>query len=151
VERHPPAGEVAGDIVSAAGEKLGRHAGVHRLTVGQRRGLGLTSVRPRYVLAIRPEAREVVVGDEEDLAASALTVREASWLGADEPEAPRRARVKIRYRHPEAEATLLPLGGGRLRVAFEEPVRAVTPGQAAVFYEGDACLGGGWIEGPEAP
>jgi tRNA-specific 2-thiouridylase len=145
VEREAP-GERSGPIVDEAGRELGRHAGVHRYTVGQRRGLGLASARPLYVLAVRPESRTVVVGDEPALLADRLVARDVNWLSVPEPTTPLRARARIRYRHAEAEARIAPLAGGRAEVTFDAPQRAVTPGQAVVFYEGDVCLGGGWIE-----
>jgi tRNA-uridine 2-sulfurtransferase len=146
VERHAPPAERGGAIVDADGRELGRHAGVHRYTVGQRRGLGLTSTRPLYVLAVRPESRTVVVGDEEQLEAPGLVARDVNWVSIAPPSDDRRAGVQIRYRAAEASATIRPRPDGRVEVVFDSPQRAVTPGQAAVFYEGDVCLGGGWIE-----
>ena len=145
VERASP-GERGGPIVDESGRELGRHAGVHRFTVGQRRGLGLASPRPLYVLAVRPESRTVVVGDEGGLLADRLVARDVNWLSIPEPGGPIRARARVRYRHAEAAATIAPLAGGRAEVAFDAPQRAITPGQAVVFYDGDVCLGGGWIE-----
>jgi tRNA-specific 2-thiouridylase len=148
VERQAPAEDRSGPIVDRSGRALGRHDGVHRFTVGQRRGLGLTRKRPLYVLAVLPQERTVVVGDEEDLAADRALVHEVNWLSIDAPEKPLRARVKVRYRHQEAPATIEPRGDGRVLVHFDEPQRAITPGQAAVFYDGEVCLGGGWIGTP---
>ncbi len=146
VERHSPADDRSGPLVDRRGNPLGRHAGIHRFTVGQRRGLGLTSTRPLYVLAVLPSSRTVVVGEEEELAAETLVARGVNWLSIPAPAGEIRARVKIRYRHPEAPATLRPQPDGRVLVRFDAPQRAVTPGQAAVFYDGEVCLGGGWIE-----
>jgi tRNA-uridine 2-sulfurtransferase len=146
VERRAGAADRSGPIVDEAGATVGRHEGVHRFTVGQRRGLGLTSARPLYVLRVLPEKRTVVVGDEEALACRACTVGAVNWVSIDAPAAPFEARVRIRHRHAEAAAVVSPLPDGRARVDFEVPQRAVTPGQAAVFYDGDVCLGGGWIE-----
>jgi tRNA-specific 2-thiouridylase len=146
VERESPADDRSGPIVDREGREIGRHRGVHRFTVGQRRGLGLASPQPRYVVAVEARAQRVVVGDEGDLLRDRLVARDVNWLSIPEPSRPLRARVRIRYRHAERDAVLRPLGEGRVDVAFDEPQRAVTPGQAAVFYEGDACLGGGWIE-----
>jgi tRNA-specific 2-thiouridylase len=146
VERAAPAEDRAGPIVDASGREIGRHGGVHRFTVGQRRGLGLASARPLYVLAVRPDTRTVVVGDEDELLSDRLLARGVNWLSRPEPAGETRARARIRYRHAEAEATVLPLGGGRAEVRFRTPQRAVTPGQAVVFYDGEVCLGGGWIE-----
>ena len=146
VERSAPPADLSGPVVDAGGREIGRHRGVHRFTVGQRRGLGLTSARPLYVLAVRPDTRTVVVGDEGELLADRLVARDVNWLSVPEPRGEIRARVRIRYRHAEAPASILPLGGGRAEVRFDAPQRAIAPGQAAVFYDGEACLGGGWIE-----
>ena len=148
VERNAPREDRSGPILDREGQRLGTHGGLHRFTVGQRKGLGLTSSRPLYVLRVVPETRAVVVGEEADLAAQDLVARDVNWLSIAPPERPLRAAVKIRYRHPEAPATLEPLADRRVRVVFDTPQRAITPGQAAVFYEGDVCLGGGWIEQP---
>src|SRR5262245_12091306 len=146
VERRVPAEDRSGPIVDSTGAVRGQHAGVHRFTVGQRRGLGVTAPRPLYVLAVLPASRTVVVGEEDELANDRLVARDVNWLSAPPPCHPRRAHVRIRYRHAEAPATLTPLPHRRVEVVFDEPQRAITPGQAAVFYEGDVCLGGGWIE-----
>ena len=146
VERRDAGGDRSGPIVDGAGRELGRHTGVHRYTVGQRRGLGLSAARPLYVLAVRPESATVVVGQPEELFGRRLTAREVNWLSTGEPTGEIRAAVRIRYRHREAAATVRPLGGARVEVAFDEEQRAITPGQAAVFYDGERCLGGGWIE-----
>jgi tRNA-specific 2-thiouridylase len=146
VERNAPPADRSGPILDREGNALGHHGGVHRFTVGQRRGLGLTSARPLYVLRVEPESRTVVVGDEETLLESRLVARDVSWLSVPEPREPVRARARIRYRHAEAEAEIRPLGGGRAEVRFDTPQRAVTPGQAVVFYDGEVCLGGGSIE-----
>ena len=146
VERQAPPADRGGPIVDADGRLLGRHSGLHHFTVGQRRGLGLTSARPQYVLALQPARRTVVAGPEEGLRAPGLVAREVNWLSIAAPTAELRASVKIRSRAAEAPATLLPRAEGRVEVRFDAPQRAVAPGQAAVFYEGDACLGGGWIE-----
>jgi len=146
VERRSPGLDPSGPIVDREGRTVGRHRGVHHYTVGQRRGLGLTGPRPRYVLSLSSETRTVVVGSEEELQSGALIARDVNWLSTAPPSGPRKAQVKIRYRHAEASARLVPLGNGRVQVEFEVPQRAVAPGQAAVFYDGDVCLGGGWIE-----
>jgi len=147
VERHGPQLDRSGPIRDADGRELGRHSGVHRFTVGQRRGLGLTAQHPLYVLAIEAESRTLVVGDEERLQGDRLVAREVNWLSIPPPSGEIRARVRIRYRHAEAAATIQPLPGARALVLFDAPQRAITPGQAAVFYDGELCLGGGWIEG----
>jgi tRNA-specific 2-thiouridylase len=146
VERNAPLADRSGPVLDKGGRTLGRHGGVHRFTVGQRRGLGLTSARPLYVLRLEAETRALVVGDEEDLRADRLLARDVSWLSVARPQEPVRARARIRYRHAEAEAVVRPLDGGRAEVRFDSPQRAVTPGQAVVFYDGEVCLGGGVIE-----
>ena len=148
IERNSPGAAQPGPIVDASGTELGHHGGVHGFTVGQRKGLGLTSNRPLYVLRVEPQTRTVVVGDEDALESSTLVAQGVSWISSRALEGERRAQVQIRYRHTEAEATLRPLGDGRVSVVFDAPQRAITPGQAAVFYDGDVCLGGGWIERP---
>jgi tRNA-uridine 2-sulfurtransferase len=146
VERQSPSQDRSGPVVDTAGRVLGTHEGIHRFTVGQRRGLGLSSPRPLYVLAVRPESRTVVAGEAEELEVGRLLGRDVTWIsGVPGPER-LRAAVKIRYRHPEAMATLKCLPDRRVEVVFDAPQRAVTPGQAAVFYDGDVCLGGVWIE-----
>ncbi|MCL4818230.1 MAG: tRNA 2-thiouridine(34) synthase MnmA [Vicinamibacteria bacterium] len=146
VERQDPAAARPGPIVDTEGHELGTHAGVHHFTVGQRKGLGLTSRKPRYVLRVVSETATVVVGDEQELLGDHLFAREVNWLSIPEPAAPIRAAVRIRHRHPEAPATIAAMPGGRAEVRFDAPVRAIAPGQAAVFYDGDVCLGGGFIE-----
>ena len=147
VERHSASEDRSGPIVDGEGHTLGRHDGVHRFTVGQRRGLGLSRTRPLYVLAVRPAERTVVVGEAEELDAAGLIARDVNWLSIDAPAEAIEADVKIRSRAADAPAVLRPLPDGRVEVRFAAPQRAVTPGQAAVFYDGDVCLGGGWIEG----
>jgi tRNA-specific 2-thiouridylase len=146
VERNAPARDRSGPIVDNSGRTVGRHEGVHRFTIGQRKGLGVTGAKPHYVLRVLAEDRTVVVGDEGDLAGDSARVREINWLSIDAPPEPLRATVKIRYRHAAAAATIEPRAEGRALVRFDEPQRAITPGQAAVFYDGHVCLGGGWIE-----
>jgi tRNA-specific 2-thiouridylase len=146
VERHAPRADRAGPIVDTEGREIGRHPGIHGFTVGQRRRLGLTSRRPLYVLAVRPETATLVVGEEDGLLAPTLVARDVNWLSVPAPRDPIRAFVRIRYRHAGAPATLRPLEGGRVEVRFDAPQRAIAPGQAAVFYDGEVCLGGGWIE-----
>jgi tRNA-specific 2-thiouridylase len=136
-----------GEIVTADGRPLGEHAGVHHFTVGQRRGLGIARGEPLYVIATDPQSQRVVVGANEELLRSRLFARAVNWVSLAGIEGPVRAEVKIRNKHAAAPATLYPTGGpNRVEARFDEPQRAVTPGQAAVFYDGDLVLGGGWIE-----
>jgi tRNA-specific 2-thiouridylase len=134
-----------GEIVDSAGRVLGHHRGIHHFTVGQRRGLGVSSARPLYVASIDAARNRVVVGGSDDLRARGASVGRVSWIAGRAPERSVRARVKIRYRDAGAPAEVETLPDGAARAIFDEPVRAVTPGQAAVFYSGDAVLGGGWI------
>lgn len=146
VERmRPEARGHAGEIVDEAGNVLGRHAGVHHFTVGQRRGLGVALGRPAYVSAIDAERQRLVVGDKASVLARSSRLEGVSWVAGAVPGAPVRAQVQVRHRHTGAWSTVSPLAGDRARVDFDEAVAAVAPGQAAVFYDGDEVLGGGWI------
>ncbi len=138
-----------GDICDAAGVVVGRHAGVHQFTIGQRRGIGVALGQPRYVVGIEPEANRVVIGTREELLSRSLTAGQVTWMRCPgvEPEEPLRALAQIRYHHQAAPATVRGLGDGRIEVAFDEPQSAMTPGQAVCLYdEEQAILGGGWIE-----
>jgi tRNA-specific 2-thiouridylase len=141
-EDERPAG---GEIVDTQGRVVGRHEGVHRYTTGQRRGIGVPRQLPLYVVRVEPETNRVVVGGAEELSSAEFTAAGVNWISLDEPSEPVRADVRVRYRHTESPATITPLADGRVRVRFDEPQRAVTPGQATVFYRGDEVLGGGWI------
>ena len=134
-----------GDIVNTNGVVIGRHTGIHRYTIGQRRGIGIANERPLYVLSIDAPKNRVVVGASEDLLRQDLEMAGVNWIAGAIPSEPVRARVRVRYRHTEAPATITSLDNNRARVVFDEPQRAITPGQAAVFYDGDEVLGGGWI------
>nr|WP_181448014.1 tRNA 2-thiouridine(34) synthase MnmA [Dissulfurirhabdus thermomarina] len=134
-----------GPVVDVRGRVLGRHDGLYRFTVGQRRGIGLPDATPYYVVRLEPAAHRLVVGKAEDLLCRELTARGVNWLAPPRPGAP--ARVRIRSRHGGLPARLHPEAGGRVRVRFLAPARAVTPGQFAVFYEDDMVLGGGEICG----
>jgi tRNA-specific 2-thiouridylase len=134
-----------GEITNARGEVLSRHGGIHRYTVGQRRGLGIASERPLYVISIDAEQNRVVVGPQEELLREEFTAAGVNWIAFDSPTKPVRAEVRVRYRHQPAHATVTPLAGGRAHIRFDEPQRAITPGQATVFYRGDEVTGGGWI------
>src|SRR6266404_6514666 len=145
-EQGTPESATRGEIVSTDGRTLGEHAGVHHFTVGQRRGLGIAAAEPLYVIATEPSTQRVVVGRNEDLLRASMHVRDVNWISIAAPAAPLRAEVKIRNKHAAAAATLHPTTNGAVEVRFDEPQRAVTPGQGAVFYSGDLVLGGGWIE-----
>ncbi len=142
-ERVPSA---AGPIVNSAGRTLGAHAGVHHFTVGQRRGLGIAAGEPLYVIRTDPESQQVVVGGQHELLRSQLAATEVNWISIASPSQPVRAQVKIRNKHAAAAAWIEASAEGRVEVNFDEPQRAITPGQAAVFYQEDLVLGGGWIE-----
>jgi len=147
VERiRPGAAPGAGEIVDEAGRVVGRHGGIHRFTVGQRRGLGVARGERIFVRAIDAAGNRVHVASASRLASGGARLGEVSWIGGDAPAEPIRAVVRVRYRHAGAKAWITPLAGGAARVAFDEPVVAVAPGQAAVFYAGARVLGGGWIE-----
>ena len=134
-----------GEIVNENGEVIGRHDGVHNFTIGQRKGLGFAAGKPLYVLSIHPETNRVVVGEDDVLRKRACEVKGVNWISCEKPAATLRAFVKIRHKHEPAPATVEPLDGDQARVVFDVPQRAITPGQAAVFYDGARVLGGGWI------
>ncbi len=134
-----------GEIVSTTGETLGTHTGIHRYTIGQRRGLGIAHEKPLYVIQIERARNQIIVGEEDELEAMEFTARGVNWIAFDTPTEPVRAQVKIRYRHDPAQATIHALPGERARIVFDEPQRAITPGQATIFYDGDEVVGGGWI------
>ncbi len=138
-----------GRIVDAEGCVLGRHRGVHRFTIGQRRGLGIATGSPMYVLRIEPETNTVVVGPREATFASTCIVRDLNWVALDGPGDGFAAGVKVRAAHAAAGARVEPASDGAVRVAFDEPQHAITPGQAAVFYNDEKVLGGGTIETPK--
>jgi tRNA-specific 2-thiouridylase len=134
-----------GEIVSTSGEVLGEHAGVHRYTVGQRRGIGIARSLPLYVVRVEAEENRVVVGEADELLGRELIAAGVNWIAFDAPGAEVRAEVRVRYRHRPAPATITAVGEGRVKITFDEAQRAITPGQATVFYRGDEVLGGGWI------
>jgi tRNA-specific 2-thiouridylase len=135
-----------GEIVTADGRTLGEHEGVHHYTVGQRRGLHIAAGEPLYVISTDPASQRVIVGRNEDLLCRETAVESVNWIACDHLAAPVRAAVRIRNKHTPAPATIEPGSDpARVTVRFDEPQRAVTPGQAAVFYDGDLVLGGGWI------
>ncbi|MEP7340257.1 MAG: tRNA 2-thiouridine(34) synthase MnmA, partial [Acidobacteriota bacterium] len=134
-----------GEIVTTTGEVIGQHQGIHRYTVGQRKGLGISAPEPIYVVEVDARNNRVVVGSSNDLLKHEMTVTRVNWIAIEELTKPLRVTVKIRSRAEEAPATLSKNEDGSVQVAFDEAQRAVTPGQAAVFYDGDVVVGGGWI------
>jgi tRNA-specific 2-thiouridylase len=134
-----------GELVNRQGQVLGRHRGLEGYTVGQRRGLATPAGEPYYVLEIRPETNQVVIGPRAELLAGGLKAVQLNWL-IDPPHQEIEAVAVIRYRHPGAPARIRPLGPAEARVIFAAPQSAVAPGQAVAFYRDDQCLGGGWIE-----
>jgi tRNA-specific 2-thiouridylase len=134
-----------GEIVDLHGQVLGHHDGIEFYTIGQRKGLGITTPKPVYVIDLEVGRNRVVVGDDSALDRDEFTVERCNWHPFDELSAPVEVTAKIRYNHPGAAATLTPLGQGRAKVKLHEPQRAITPGQAAVFYQDDLVVGGGWI------
>ncbi len=146
VEGWLPGAVRPGPILDQAGREVGRHPGIHRFTVGQRRGLGISAREPLYVVGLDAEKGVVRVGPAQALGARAITVASPSWLAGTEPGLPLACEAQVRARHRPVHATVDVAGEGRLEVRFAVPVRAPAPGQAAVFYRGDEVLGGGWIE-----
>jgi tRNA-uridine 2-sulfurtransferase len=140
-----PAG-VSGELVTADGKVIGHHGGVHNFTVGQRKGLGVTTGSPLYVIQIKNDSRQVVVGNDEALYSKMLQVDRVNLISLEELREPMRVAVKIRHKHQPAAAMIEAVGSNRVQATFDEPQRAITPGQAAVFYDGDVVVGGGWIQ-----
>ncbi|HEX2639938.1 MAG TPA: aminomethyltransferase beta-barrel domain-containing protein, partial [Pyrinomonadaceae bacterium] len=137
-----PAG---GEIMNTAGQIVGSHSGIHRYTIGQRRGLGIAHEKPLYVVQIERAKNQIIVGEADDLESTEFIAKGVNWVAFDEPSEPVRAEVKVRYRHEPARATIYALPDARARIVFDVPQRAITPGQATIFYNGDEVVGGGWI------
>ena len=146
VERQTGNLDSGGAVVNQAGEVLGSHAGVHRFTVGQRKGLGLSAAEPLYVLQLKPSDKTVVVGPRPELERTTLTASQVNWIAGAPPDVPQRLTAQIRHRHAPVSAIVRALDDNRAAVEFSTPVMAITPGQAVVFYEGDVVVGGGWID-----
>jgi len=146
-EQGQPLPDSSGELVTAAGEVVGTHTGIHNFTVGQRKGIGISAPNPLYVLSIHPDSRQVTVGTDEDLRTRNLRASHLNWISIPglEPSEEVRVTIKIRHRHQPAEATLIGAGDDLVTAIFDEPQRAVTPGQSAVFYQEDEVVGGGWI------
>jgi tRNA-specific 2-thiouridylase len=138
--------DTSGDLVTTDGKVIGEHSGIHNFTVGQRKGLGVATGSPLYVIQIKGATGEVVVGRDEELYSKTLRARRVNLIAVDHLLEPMRVRVKIRHRHEGALASIEKSGNEATLVTFDEPQRAVTPGQAAVFYDEDVVVGGGWIE-----
>jgi tRNA-specific 2-thiouridylase len=145
VERHTAAPPSAGEIVDAGGRVLGEHQGIHRFTVGQRKGLGLSTGKPMYVLKLVPADQQVVVGEREALGSRTLDATGVNWIAGAAPEGPTRVTARIRHRHQDAPATVASTGDATAHLVFDDPQTAITPGQAVVFYQGEEVVGGGWI------
>jgi tRNA-uridine 2-sulfurtransferase len=146
VTRHVPDVPADGLIVDINGRVLGNHRGIHRFTVGQRRGLGISSTIPLYVLELNAADRTVVVGPREELKKQSLTASGVNWIVDDPPDDEVRVTAQIRHRHSPAPARVRSLAPGRAALVFDEPQSAITPGQAVVFYDGETVVGGGWID-----
>jgi tRNA-specific 2-thiouridylase len=138
----------AGDIVTTEGEVIGRHTGLHQYTVGQRKGLGVAAGQPLYVVSLDRERNRLVVGDDDALRTTTCEVRDVNWIPCETPSTAIEAMVRVRNRHEPAAAEIAPLDATTARIVFRQPQRAITPGQAAVFYAGELVLGGGWIRQP---
>ena len=135
----------SGEIVTTDGEVLGRHNGLHHYTVGQRKGLGIAAGHPLYVVALDRATNRLIVGEDEELRSTVCEVRDINWIPFAPPSVPVEASVRVRNRHNPALAQITPLDATTARIIFRDPQRAITPGQAAVFYSGELVLGGGWI------
>jgi len=136
----------SGPIVDTHGNVLGKHQGTPYFTIGQRKGLGIALGTPRYVVDINPQENSVVIGTKKELEKTELIASALNWISFDTLEKPREVHSKIRYHHAQAPAIVYPYGANRTRVRFKEPQKAITPGQAVVFYQDDVVVGGGWID-----
>ncbi|MGH9968152.1 MAG: tRNA 2-thiouridine(34) synthase MnmA [Pyrinomonadaceae bacterium] len=147
LEAEDSAGRLPGDgeIVDPQGKIIGTHTGIHRYTIGQRRGIGIANERPLYVISIDAPNSRLVVGASDDLLSREFTAAGVNWIAGENVTTAIRANVRVRYRHAEAPATIRPLASGRAHIVFDDAQRAITPGQATVFYDKDEVIGGGWI------
>jgi len=144
-EQGEPLPDSSGELVSTSGEVIGHHHGIHNFTVGQRKGLGLSSPTPLYVIQIDNASNKVTVGSESETTIQTLRARDLNWISIPSLDAPMRVKAKIRHRHEPAWATIEMSSENEVLATFDAPQRAVTPGQSAVFYDGDEVVGGGWI------
>jgi tRNA-specific 2-thiouridylase len=145
---HAPDIMTVGPIVRRNGEIVGEHQGLANYTIGQRKGLGVQYVEPLYVIGMNPYRNALIVGTRDELGSTTLTAARVNWISGTPPAEPFRAEMKIRYKARPAPALITPLGDDRMEVTFDAPLRDITPGQGAVVYDGDVCLGGGVIERP---
>jgi tRNA-uridine 2-sulfurtransferase len=144
-ERGESLPDTAGELVTADGQVIGEHGGIHNFTVGQRKGLGVATGSPLYVIQINGAEKQVIVGSDDHLYSRTLRGHRVNLISVDDLREPMRVAVKIRHRHEPAPAVLEKLGDDEVLVTFDQPQRAITPGQAAVFYDGDIVVGGAWI------
>jgi tRNA-specific 2-thiouridylase len=138
--------EKEGEIVDLSGKVLGKHQGIHHYTIGQRKGLGIAAPDPLYVVRLDPAMNRVIVGDRNSAGSLDCSVTRLNWVSIAEPTAPIRCEVQVRYRSSPVAVSVIPLENGRVKLVFDEPQFGITPGQAAVFYDGEMLLGGGIIE-----
>lgn len=148
LEDYAPGIMQPGPIVRKTGEKVGEHTGLANYTIGQRKGLHIYASEPLYVIAMNPYTNVLIVGTRDELGRTTLSARRVNWISGESPSAPFRAEVKIRYKATPVPALVEPLNADRIHVTFDTPLRDITPGQGAVIYDGDICLGGGIIERP---
>jgi tRNA-specific 2-thiouridylase len=146
IAEHTDSDILPGNFVDTQGNVLGRHKGIYYYTVGQRKGLGIASNKPLYVVDVDIEKNEVVIGDDEETFGNTLIARELNWISIDRLEKEMKVSAKIRYGSKEAPATIKPLDNGRVEVVFDTPQRAITAGQSVVFYDNEYVIGGGIIE-----
>ena len=137
--------DTAGELVTTTGEVIGEHGGIHNFTVGQRKGLGVATGSPLYVIQISGADKQVIVGGQEHLYSQTLRARRVNLIALDDLRQPMRVSVKIRHRHEPAPAVIEKTADDEILATFDQPQRAITPGQAAVFYDGNVVVGGGWI------
>jgi tRNA-specific 2-thiouridylase len=144
-EQGEPPLATAGEMVTTGGEVIGEHGGIHNFTVGQRKGLGVATGSPLYVIQIKGDTHQVVVGNDEELYSRTLRVHRVNLISVADLKGPMRVTIKIRHRHEPAPALIEKSGADEILATFDQPQRAITPGQAAVFYDEDVVVGGGWI------
>jgi len=136
-----------GPILDMEGNTIGQHSGLAGYTIGQRRGIGIAAPEPLYVVSIDSASNSIVAGKKQDVFSSSLVASGLNWIAIDAPASEIRTTAKIRYAHQPASCSVIPTESGGIRVEFDEPQLAITPGQAVVFYDGDTVLGGGTIDG----